>query len=222
MVLFENGVTSALDQSSIAESRDIGTAGVFDRTVNGKPLTFTWTGGRISDQRTGSVWSILGAAVTGPLRVRGSRRSYTASTFGSPGWCSGRTPECTCPDVCPFPPRHVALRSWGPVDAARGGPLRPLWSGRAVLFLGAMAGAPPRGYPVGSPFGPTTGSPHPAHYPRIAWFTPSNSTLGPPQNMSDSLARPRGALMHKGWRGVHLNGVQVVAGSTGRPIDLGP
>ena len=71
VVLFENGVTSALDQPSIAESRDIGTAGVFDRTVNGKPLTFTWTGGRISDLQTGSVWSILGTAVTGPLRGAG-------------------------------------------------------------------------------------------------------------------------------------------------------
>ncbi len=68
VIFFENGVTSALDQPSIAESRDIGTAGVFERTVSGKTLTFTWTGGRISDQQTGSAWSILGAAVTGPLK----------------------------------------------------------------------------------------------------------------------------------------------------------
>jgi hypothetical protein len=68
VILFENGVTSALDQPSIAESRDIGTAGVFERTVNGKTLTFTWTGGQISDQQTGSAWSILGAAAAGPLK----------------------------------------------------------------------------------------------------------------------------------------------------------
>jgi len=66
-VLFDNGVTSALDQSSIAGSRDIGTAGVFERTVNGKTLTFAWAGGRISDAQTGSAWNILGAAVAGPL-----------------------------------------------------------------------------------------------------------------------------------------------------------
>jgi len=67
-VLFNNGVTSALDQPSIAGSRDIGTAGVFERTVNGKILTFARAGGRIADQQTGSAWNILGAAVAGPLK----------------------------------------------------------------------------------------------------------------------------------------------------------
>ena len=66
-VFFEDGVTSALDQHSIANSRDIGTAGVFDRTVNGNPLTFTWRDGRISDLQTGSKWTVLGTAVAGRL-----------------------------------------------------------------------------------------------------------------------------------------------------------
>jgi len=67
VVIFEKGVTSALDKSSIPESRDIGTAGVFDRTVGERVLTFAATGGRISDVQTGSVWTILGTAITGPL-----------------------------------------------------------------------------------------------------------------------------------------------------------
>jgi hypothetical protein len=67
VVLFEKGVTSALDRGSIADSRDIGTAGVFDRTVGGKVLTFVGAGGRITDAQTGSAWTILGSASAGPL-----------------------------------------------------------------------------------------------------------------------------------------------------------
>jgi hypothetical protein len=67
VVLFEKGVTSALDRRSIPQSRDIGTAGVFERTVAGRALTFAAAGGRFSDAQTGSTWTILGAAIAGPL-----------------------------------------------------------------------------------------------------------------------------------------------------------
>jgi len=67
VVLFEKGVASALDQSSIAASRDVGTSGVFERTVNGRALTFTASAGRIRDTQTGSVWNILGVATAGSL-----------------------------------------------------------------------------------------------------------------------------------------------------------
>ncbi|HET9000932.1 MAG TPA: DUF3179 domain-containing protein [bacterium] len=67
VVIFEKGVTSALDRSSIPESRDIGTAGVFERAAGGKVLTFAVAGGRITDAQSGSVWTILGAAISGPL-----------------------------------------------------------------------------------------------------------------------------------------------------------
>jgi hypothetical protein len=67
VILFEKGVTSALDQRSIPDSRDIGTAGVFERTVGGKVLTFSATASRITDAQTGSVWTILGTAITGPM-----------------------------------------------------------------------------------------------------------------------------------------------------------
>ncbi len=68
VVLFEKGVTSALDQTAIAESRDVGSAGVFDRRVNGRTLTFARVAGEFVDAQTGSTWNILGAAVAGPLR----------------------------------------------------------------------------------------------------------------------------------------------------------
>ncbi len=68
VVLFEKGVTSALDQTAIAESRDVGTAGVFDRRINGRTLTFARVAGEFVDAQTGSTWNILGAAVAGPLK----------------------------------------------------------------------------------------------------------------------------------------------------------
>jgi hypothetical protein len=67
-VFFEMGVASALDQAKLSASRDIGTAAVFDRAAGGTTLTFVWSGGRIEDRQTGSAWSILGAAVAGPLK----------------------------------------------------------------------------------------------------------------------------------------------------------
>ena len=67
-VFFEPGVTSALDQPVIPASRDIGTAAVFERRVDGRTLVFAWTGGRIEDRQSGSAWNILGTAVAGPLK----------------------------------------------------------------------------------------------------------------------------------------------------------
>ncbi len=84
VILFEKGVTSALDQPSIAASRDIGTAGVFERTLNGKTLTFTWTAGGITDAQTGSRWSILGIATAGPLEGA----HLTPVTHGQNFWFS--------------------------------------------------------------------------------------------------------------------------------------
>ncbi len=61
------GTTSALDGGSIAESRDVGAAGVFSVDLGGEALTFVAQDGVIKDQQTGSVWDILGRAVEGPL-----------------------------------------------------------------------------------------------------------------------------------------------------------
>ena len=67
VVVFTKGVTSALDGGSIPDSRDVGTAGVFERTLEGKVLTLKASGVRITDAQTGSTWNILGAATAGPL-----------------------------------------------------------------------------------------------------------------------------------------------------------
>jgi hypothetical protein len=67
VVAFTTGVTSALDGGSIPDSRDVGTAGVFERTLEGKVLTFKTSGVRFIDTQTGSTWNILGIATAGPL-----------------------------------------------------------------------------------------------------------------------------------------------------------
>jgi hypothetical protein len=68
VVFFQKGVASALDGSSIADSRDIGTAAVFLRTAGGRALTFKRDGGRFVDAQTASTWTILGMAAAGPLK----------------------------------------------------------------------------------------------------------------------------------------------------------
>lgn len=67
VVLFVKGVVSALDNSSIPDSRDIGTAAVFERTLDGKVLIFKSRGDRFADEQTASAWTILGIAIAGPL-----------------------------------------------------------------------------------------------------------------------------------------------------------
>jgi hypothetical protein len=67
VVLFTKGVTSALDGGSISDSRDVGTATVFERTLEGKGLRFKTSNAQFIDTQTGSTWNILGVAMAGPL-----------------------------------------------------------------------------------------------------------------------------------------------------------
>ena len=66
-VFFKKGTASALDASSISQSRDVGATGVFDPNLDGRKLTFRAEGAKIVDQETGSEWNILGKAVNGEL-----------------------------------------------------------------------------------------------------------------------------------------------------------
>lgn len=68
VVFWSPGTASALDDESIADGRDVGATGVFSRVVGGRTLTFRpESDGRYRDRDTGSVWTILGSAVDGPL-----------------------------------------------------------------------------------------------------------------------------------------------------------
>ena len=67
VVFHKFGTTSALDARTIAESRDVGAAGVFDAVLDGQTLTFGAEDDRIVDDQTGSAWDIFGNATDGPL-----------------------------------------------------------------------------------------------------------------------------------------------------------
>ncbi|MGH2948018.1 MAG: DUF3179 domain-containing protein [Solirubrobacteraceae bacterium] len=68
VVLYKRGVVSPLDAAAIAESRDVGTAGTFDRRLDGRTLSFEPAGdGRFRDRETGSTWDVTGRATAGPL-----------------------------------------------------------------------------------------------------------------------------------------------------------
>lgn len=66
VIFFEPGQASALDQSVISTSKEVGSAAMFVAVANGQPLTFAYQDGMIVDQ-TGSEWDIFGQAVSGEL-----------------------------------------------------------------------------------------------------------------------------------------------------------
>ena len=83
IALWEPGTASALDGEAVAGGLEVGAVGVFDATVDGRRLTFdqvgdqvgdrvgdTGAGGAVVDRETGSMWSVLGRAVSGPLAGR--------------------------------------------------------------------------------------------------------------------------------------------------------
>ena len=70
VVFWTPGVTSALDGADIARSRDVGATGVFERSVDGRPLDFRPNPddpATFLDAQTQSVWNIFGVARSGPL-----------------------------------------------------------------------------------------------------------------------------------------------------------
>lgn len=68
VVFYYPGTASALDQRSIADSRDVGAAAVFDPELDGERLTFSIDeAGNVVDDQTGSTWNILGEATGGPM-----------------------------------------------------------------------------------------------------------------------------------------------------------
>ncbi len=68
VVVHAPGAVSALDAQQIPSSKEDGTTGVFDRRVDGRTLRFEYDGdGQFTDTETGSVWTVTGRAVDGPL-----------------------------------------------------------------------------------------------------------------------------------------------------------
>ena len=68
VLLSRDGLLSVLDAASIKESRSIQTVTAYQRELNGKTLEFAVQEGEIIDRQTGSVWNLLGQAVSGQLQ----------------------------------------------------------------------------------------------------------------------------------------------------------
>ncbi|MBI4491181.1 MAG: DUF3179 domain-containing protein [Chloroflexi bacterium] len=88
VVFWARGTSSALDQASIANSRDIGATGVFRPVLEGRALTFESRQGTIVDRETGSAWNVLGQATAGPLQgqrlepaIHGNHFWFAAGVF---------------------------------------------------------------------------------------------------------------------------------------------
>jgi hypothetical protein len=67
VIFYEPGQLSALDRALIAESKEVGSAGMFAPEVAGRKLTFRYDGGLITDNETGSTWDVFGRAISGEL-----------------------------------------------------------------------------------------------------------------------------------------------------------
>ncbi|MFH1330819.1 MAG: DUF3179 domain-containing (seleno)protein, partial [Actinomycetota bacterium] len=86
VILWKAGQASALDDGAIAEGGDVGSVGVFDPTVDGRPLTFaaadgTADDGAFTDRETESGWDITGVAVSGELAGTRLERIVHLDTF---------------------------------------------------------------------------------------------------------------------------------------------
>lgn len=67
VAVWQSGSVSALDNGFIDASKDVGMAGLFERTLDGKLLTFSFNGDAIVDDQTGTTWNIFGTAIAGEL-----------------------------------------------------------------------------------------------------------------------------------------------------------
>ncbi len=67
VILWRAGTRSALDTPLIADGRDIGSAGVFVPVVDGRRLDLSQVPGGFRDRQSGSTWSVLGVALSGPM-----------------------------------------------------------------------------------------------------------------------------------------------------------
>jgi len=93
VIFWKSGQSSALDTFSIGDGKDVGSVGVFAPVVGERRLTFSTEGPDFVDEETGTVWSIAGTAVSGPLEGSRLQRVEHLDTFWF-AWATYR-PETT-------------------------------------------------------------------------------------------------------------------------------
>ena len=80
VIFHQDGVSSALDTTRIANGDDVGATGVFVPLVGKQELTFIKERGFV-DEQTGSHWNIVGQAILGPLKGKQLDRLVHADQF---------------------------------------------------------------------------------------------------------------------------------------------
>ena len=80
VIFHQDGVSSALDTTRIANGDDVGATGVFVPLVGKQELTFIKERGFV-DEQTGSHWNIVGQAILGPLKGKQLERLVHADQF---------------------------------------------------------------------------------------------------------------------------------------------
>ena len=68
LIISQASMVSTMDKKDIKSSKAILTAAAFDRSVDGRELTFERRENKIFDTQTSSEWNIFGEAVTGSLK----------------------------------------------------------------------------------------------------------------------------------------------------------
>ena len=61
------GAGSAIDAPQLSDGVDVGSRGVFERTLDGRLLSFTPSAAGFRDNETGSTWNLFGEAIAGEL-----------------------------------------------------------------------------------------------------------------------------------------------------------
>jgi hypothetical protein len=67
VVFYEPTALTTMDTRNIADSRAVGSVGVFSTELDGERMEFEFRNGKILDKGSKSTWDILGQAVDGPL-----------------------------------------------------------------------------------------------------------------------------------------------------------
>jgi hypothetical protein len=74
-------MVSALDRGNIAASRVVGSATVYRRDIDGRPLTFISEAGAVMDSETRTSWNVFGQGIAGPLAGRRLMPIVHSDTF---------------------------------------------------------------------------------------------------------------------------------------------
>ena len=67
-VFYEPTALTTMDARSIADSRAVGSVGVFSTDLDGERLQFEFKNGKIRDKGTKSTWNFIGTAIDGPMK----------------------------------------------------------------------------------------------------------------------------------------------------------